>query len=150
MDALCALLDCALGISPVTSYSGVKKLEARRVRLQSFHLVYTREGSEGGTPPKAVSSTDLKTSTLTLIGPTIAPIVPSGRRKLDPKTPVFLLSVSDTVVVPAGEEWCWWQCTVKGGREIRDISAVELAQACEELGEVKVLEGRELGEVGPQ
>ena len=24
VDALCALLDCALGISPVTSYSGVK------------------------------------------------------------------------------------------------------------------------------
>ena len=24
MDALCDLLDCALGISPVTSYSGVK------------------------------------------------------------------------------------------------------------------------------
>ena len=25
MDALCALLDCALGISPLTSYLGVKK-----------------------------------------------------------------------------------------------------------------------------
>ena len=23
---------------------------------------------------------------------------------------------------------CWWQCTVKGGREVRDLSAFELAQ----------------------
>ena len=28
MDALFALLDCALGISPVTSYSGVRSLTA--------------------------------------------------------------------------------------------------------------------------
>ena len=58
---------------------------------------------------------------------------------MDPKTPDFLLSVSDTVVVPAGEEWCWWQCTVKNGREIRDIGAVELAQACGELGAGEIL-----------
>lgn len=29
---------------------------------------------------------------------------------------------------PNGEQYCWWQCTVKGGREGRDIGAVELAQ----------------------
>jgi glutamine amidotransferase/cyclase len=30
---------------------------------------------------------------------------------------------------PNGEQYCWWQCTVKGGREGRDIDAVELARA---------------------
>lgn len=40
---------------------------------------------------------------------------------------------------PAGEQWCWWQCTVKGGRETRDLGAVELAQACEELGAGEIL-----------
>jgi len=34
---------------------------------------------------------------------------------------------------------CWWQCTVKGGRETRDLSAFELAQACEALGAGEIL-----------
>ena len=32
-------------------------------------------------------------------------------------------------VGPGGERWCWYQCTVKGGREARDTDAVELAKA---------------------
>jgi imidazole glycerol-phosphate synthase len=40
---------------------------------------------------------------------------------------------------PNGEPWCWYQCTVKGGREGRDIDAVELARACEELGAGEIL-----------
>jgi glutamine amidotransferase/cyclase len=40
---------------------------------------------------------------------------------------------------PSGEEYCWWQCTVKGGREGRDMGAVELAQAVEELGAGEIL-----------
>lgn len=27
---------------------------------------------------------------------------------------------------PNGERWCWWQCTVMGGREGRDIDAVQV------------------------
>ncbi|KAL6756741.1 hypothetical protein V8C86DRAFT_2643894 [Haematococcus lacustris] len=40
---------------------------------------------------------------------------------------------------PNGEQFCWWQCTVKGGREGRDIGAVELAQAVEALGAGEIL-----------
>lgn len=40
---------------------------------------------------------------------------------------------------PNGEEFVWWQCTVKGGREGRDIGAVELAQAVEALGAGEIL-----------
>ena len=40
---------------------------------------------------------------------------------------------------PAGERYCWWQCTVKGGREGRDIDAVELARAVQELGAGEIL-----------
>jgi glutamine amidotransferase/cyclase len=40
---------------------------------------------------------------------------------------------------PNGEAWCWYQCTVKGGREGRDIDAVELARACEALGAGEIL-----------
>ena len=29
---------------------------------------------------------------------------------------------------PKGERFCWWQTTVKGGREARDVDAVQLAK----------------------
>ena len=35
---------------------------------------------------------------------------------------------------PNGEAYCWYQCTVQGGRQARDIDAVALAKACEALG----------------
>mmetsp|Transcript_24178 Transcript_24178/g.52814 ORF Transcript_24178/g.52814 Transcript_24178/m.52814 type:complete len:561 (-) Transcript_24178:1171-2853(-) len=40
---------------------------------------------------------------------------------------------------PNGEQYCWWQCTIKGGREGRDLGAVELAQAVEALGAGEIL-----------
>ncbi|MGE4520441.1 MAG: imidazole glycerol phosphate synthase subunit HisF [Desulfobacteraceae bacterium] len=40
---------------------------------------------------------------------------------------------------PNGEEYCWYQCTVKGGREGRDIDAPTLAKICEQLGAGEIL-----------
>ncbi len=40
---------------------------------------------------------------------------------------------------PGGEGYCWFQCTIKGGREGRDVDAITLAQACEELGAGEIL-----------
>jgi len=40
---------------------------------------------------------------------------------------------------PNGERYCWFQCTVKGGREGRDLDAVELARICEQLGAGEIL-----------
>ena len=40
---------------------------------------------------------------------------------------------------PNGEEYVWFQCTVKGGREGRDIGAYELATAMEDLGAGEIL-----------
>ncbi|MDZ7641256.1 MAG: imidazole glycerol phosphate synthase subunit HisF [Desulfurivibrio sp.] len=40
---------------------------------------------------------------------------------------------------PAGEEYCWYQCTVKGGREGCDLDAATLALACQELGAGEIL-----------
>ena len=34
---------------------------------------------------------------------------------------------------------CWYQCTVKGGREGRDVDALQLAQTCEKLGAGEIL-----------
>lgn len=40
---------------------------------------------------------------------------------------------------PAGESFCWYQCTVQGGRKARNLDAVSLAQACESLGAGEIL-----------
>lgn len=40
---------------------------------------------------------------------------------------------------PEGQEYCWYQCTVKGGREGRDIDAIQLVQCCEKLGAGEIL-----------
>ena len=40
---------------------------------------------------------------------------------------------------PQGETYVWWQCTVNGGREGRNIGAVELSQAVEQLGAGEIL-----------
>lgn len=40
---------------------------------------------------------------------------------------------------PNGEKYCWYQCTVKGGREGRDVDVVELVRSCEALGAGEIL-----------
>jgi glutamine amidotransferase/cyclase len=40
---------------------------------------------------------------------------------------------------PRGERYCWYQCTIKGGREGRDLDAVTLARVCEDLGAGEIL-----------
>ncbi|MCL1980962.1 MAG: imidazole glycerol phosphate synthase subunit HisF, partial [Proteobacteria bacterium] len=40
---------------------------------------------------------------------------------------------------PNGEQYCWYQCTVKGGREGRPVDAVTLAKVCERLGAGEIL-----------
>jgi len=40
---------------------------------------------------------------------------------------------------PAGERYCWYQCTIKGGREGRNLDAITLARVCEQLGAGEIL-----------
>jgi glutamine amidotransferase/cyclase len=40
---------------------------------------------------------------------------------------------------PNGERYCWYQCTVKGGREGREVDAIILARVCERLGAGEIL-----------
>lgn len=37
------------------------------------------------------------------------------------------------------EEYCWYQCTVRGGREGRDLDVIQLVTACEALGAGEIL-----------
>ncbi|KJR98125.1 MAG: cyclase [Desulfobulbaceae bacterium BRH_c16a] len=47
--------------------------------------------------------------------------------------------ITTAVPGPNREQYCWYQCTVKGGREGRDIDVVQLVKACEELGAGEIL-----------
>ena len=40
---------------------------------------------------------------------------------------------------PDGETYCWYQCTVQGGRKPMDLDAVSFARVCEELGAGEIL-----------
>ncbi len=52
-------------------------------------------------------------------------------------TPHF--TVKTALPGPNGEQLCWFQCTVKGGREGRDLDVVQLARVCEDLGAGEIL-----------
>lgn len=47
--------------------------------------------------------------------------------------------IETTIPGPKGERYCWYQCTIKGGREGREVDAMTLARACEELGAGEIL-----------
>ena len=65
---------------------------------------------------------------------------------IDPRR-VYVASadqVSQTVMPtafpgPNGEKFCWYQCTINGGREGRPVDAVTLARVCEQLGAGEIL-----------
>jgi glutamine amidotransferase/cyclase len=40
---------------------------------------------------------------------------------------------------PQGEKYCWYQCTIQGGRQGRELDAITLARACEQLGAGEIL-----------
>ncbi len=40
---------------------------------------------------------------------------------------------------PKNESYCWFQCTVQGGRIAKDLDAAALAKACEQLGAGEIL-----------
>jgi len=50
-----------------------------------------------------------------------------------------VVKVTDGTRGPQGEVYAWWQCTVMGGRETRDLGAVELAMGVEHLGAGEIL-----------
>lgn len=57
--------------------------------------------------------------------------------KTSAETPHQVLETA--VPGPRGERFCWYQCTINGGREGRAVDAVTLAQVCERLGAGEIL-----------
>jgi len=47
--------------------------------------------------------------------------------------------IETSIPGPKGERYCWYQCTIMGGREGRDLDAITLARICETLGAGEIL-----------
>ena len=60
-----------------------------------------------------------------------------SRDKADDKHVV--VELDEDQAGPNGERFCWYQCTVKGGREDRDICAVTVAKCSEALGAGEIM-----------
>jgi len=61
----------------------------------------------------------------------------TDRESVDKKHVVVELDEEN--VGPNGERLCWYQCTVRGGREARDICAVTVARASQDLGAGEIM-----------
>jgi len=55
----------------------------------------------------------------------------------DPKH--MVVELDEKNAGPGGERFCWYQCTVKGGREARDVCAVSVAKATQQLGAGEII-----------
>jgi len=66
-------------------------------------------------------------------------IDPRRKYESDPKNTKNKCIETKRKLGPNGEKYCWFQCTIKGGREGRDIGAYELAIAMEKLGAGEIL-----------
>jgi glutamine amidotransferase/cyclase len=51
----------------------------------------------------------------------------------------FVVELDDGSLGPNGEKYCWYQCTVKGGREDRNICAVTVAMSVQQLGAGEIM-----------
>jgi imidazole glycerol-phosphate synthase len=51
----------------------------------------------------------------------------------------FVVELTPDQHGPNGELYCWYQCTVNGGRISRDICAVTVCKACEQLGAGEIM-----------
>jgi glutamine amidotransferase/cyclase len=70
-----------------------------------------------------------------------AVVISVDPRRVYVKTPdaVKHHTIETAVPGPEGEKFCWYQCTIRGGREGRDLDAVTLARVCEQLGAGEIL-----------
>jgi len=55
------------------------------------------------------------------------------------EAPARVQTIETKTPGPNGERRCWYECTIKGGREGRPVDAITLARVCEELGAGEIL-----------
>jgi glutamine amidotransferase/cyclase len=121
----------ALDVASEYFRSGADKISIGSDAVDTVEQVRARGGGDGGSAIEQIAA---------LYGNQAVVISVDPRR-------VYVTSPAETerhcietaIPGPNGERYCWFQCTVKGGREGRDVDAVELARTCEALGAGEIL-----------
>jgi len=98
-------------------YIGNKRERTMETSIEEISMVYGVQAVVVSIDPKRVYAAD--------------------KESVDKKHVVVELDEGDAG--PNGERFCWYQCTVKGGREARDICAVTVARASQDLGAGEIM-----------
>ncbi len=91
---------------------------------------FLREGRSGNSSIEQISKVYGSQAVVISIDP---------RRVYTPTPHIKHITIPTAFPGPKGEKYCWYQATIKGGREGRDIDAITLAKVCEELGAGEIL-----------
>lgn len=120
----------ALEVAHLYFRSGADKVSIGSDAVDSAEKFY-RDGSDGSSPIETISKAYGAQAVVVSVDPKRVYVSkPSETRHHTFKT---------QFPGPNGEEYVWYQCTTKGGREDRDLGAYELAQAVEKLGAGELL-----------
>jgi imidazole glycerol-phosphate synthase len=99
-------------------------------------LVAGNGDKEGSTSIEAISKVYGAQAVVISIDP--KRVYVASKHELGTKNHV-VVDLDDGSVGPNGEKYCWYQCTVRGGREARGICAVTVAKATQELGAGEIM-----------
>lgn len=122
----------ALEIATLYFKSGADKVSIGSDAVAAAEKYYARGRTlEGNTAIEMISSAYGNQAVVVSVDPKRVYVKSpdgTGRRTIRTKCPG-----------PNGEEYCWYQCTVKGGREGRNLDVRQLVQAVEALGAGEIL-----------
>lgn len=121
----------ALDVAGEYFRSGADKISIGSDAVDTVESVRAQGGSDGSSAIEQIAQVYGNQAVVISVDP---------RRVYVPSPEATERTVIETAIPgPNGERYCWFQCTVKGGREGRDVDAVELARVCEQLGAGEIL-----------
>jgi len=121
----------ALGVAGRYFRAGADKISIGSNAVATVEAYLRRGGADGSSPIEEISR---------VYGAQAVVISVDPRRVYVAEPSVTSHACIETKFPgPDGEKYCWYQCTIKGGREGRDVDAVQLATVCERLGAGEIL-----------
>ncbi len=121
----------ALDVAHAYFRSGADKVSIGSDAVETVLEVLARGGKDGSSSIEQIARVYGNQAVVISIDP--------RRVYVDSPTVTRHVTVETSTPGPHGERFCWFQCTVKGGREGRDLDVVELARCCENLGAGEIL-----------
>ncbi len=121
----------ALDVANEYFRSGADKISIGSDAVHTVEQYLERGGKDGSSSIEQIAEVYGNQAVVISIDP--------RRVYVDSPTDTRHQTVESAIPGANGERYCWFQCTVKGGREGADVDAVELARVCEVLGAGEIL-----------